>query len=92
VIAFLKTQASCRSISLDQPEDENVTEDKMDGTFDIFKKTPDKGTVWVEAVVGIVEAKKALLRYQRLHTTDEYLVFDASEGHFIDILGNVQSA
>jgi hypothetical protein len=64
----------------------------MDGTFDIFKKTSDNGTVWLEAVVGIVQAKKRLLHYRSLHTPDEYLVFDAEQGHFIDVLDDAQSA
>ena len=63
----------------------------MDGTFDIFKKTSD-GTHWVEAVRGIEQAKKTLLRYQGLDRTNKYLVFDAEQGQFIDILGDARSA
>ena len=64
----------------------------MDGTFDIFKKTPD-GTQWVEAVKGMQQAKKHLLHFRSLQTgTDEYLVFDSEQGHFIDIFDDAQSA
>jgi hypothetical protein len=63
----------------------------MDGAYDIFKKSSPKDAVWVETVQGFEEAKKRLLHY-RSDSNDEYLVFDATEGQFIDVLDKAESA
>ena len=63
----------------------------MDGTYDIFKKSSTKHAVWVETVQGFEQAKKRLLHYTSV-STDEYLVFDAAEGEFIDVLDRAASA
>jgi hypothetical protein len=63
----------------------------MDGAYDIFKKSSAKDAVWVETVQGFEQAKKRLLYYTS-SSKDEYLVFDATEGHFIDVLGKAASA
>jgi hypothetical protein len=63
----------------------------MDGAYDIFKKSSAKNAVWVETVQGFEQAKKRLLHYKS-SSSDEYLVFDATEGQFIDVLGKAESA
>jgi len=63
----------------------------MDGAYDIFKKVSAKNAVWVETVQGFEQAKTRLLYYTST-SKDEYLVFDATEGHFIDVLGKAASA
>ncbi|MGD0965815.1 MAG: hypothetical protein ABSA57_18160 [Candidatus Acidiferrales bacterium] len=56
----------------------------MDGSYDIFKKSSTKDAIWLETVQGFEHAKKRLLHYTSV-STDEYLVFDAAEGQFIDV-------
>ena len=56
-----------------------------------FKKVSAKNAVWVETVQGFEQAKKRLLHYTS-SSSDEYLVFDANEGQFIDVLGKAESA
>ena len=63
----------------------------MDGAYDIFKKSSAKDAVWVETVQGFEQAKKRLLYYTS-SSKDECLVFDATEGQFIDVLGKAASA
>jgi hypothetical protein len=63
----------------------------MDGAYDIFKKSSPKNAVWVETVQGFELAKKRLLYYVS-SSNDEYLVFDAAEGQFIDVLSKAESA
>jgi hypothetical protein len=63
----------------------------MDGAYDIFKKSSTKDAVWLETVQGFEQAKKRLLHYTSI-STDEYLVFDAAEGQFIDVLNKAASA
>jgi hypothetical protein len=45
----------------------------------------------VETVQGFEQAKKRLLHYTSI-STDEYLVFDAAQGQFIDVLNKAASA
>jgi hypothetical protein len=54
-----------------------------DSTFDIFRKTSDKGAVWVETVQGLWQAKKRLISLNST-TPGMYLVFDATAGQFIE--------
>jgi hypothetical protein len=63
----------------------------MDGAYDIFKKLSTKNAVWVETVQGFEQAKKRLLHYTSI-STDEYFVFDAAQGQFIDVLSKAASA
>jgi len=63
----------------------------MDGAYDIFKKLSTTDAVWMETVQGFEQAKKRLLHYTSI-STDEYLVFDATEGQFIDVLSRAASA
>jgi hypothetical protein len=63
----------------------------MDGAYDIFKKSSAKNAVWVETVQGFEQAKKRLLHYAS-SSSEEYLVFDAAEGRFIDVLDKEESA
>jgi hypothetical protein len=63
----------------------------MDGAYDIFKKSSAKNAVWVETVQGFEQAKKRLLHYTST-SNDNYLVFDAAEGRFIDVLNKEESA
>jgi hypothetical protein len=62
----------------------------MDGAYDIFKKSSAKNAVWVETVQGFEQAKRRLLHYTSI-SDDEYLVFDAAEGQFIDVLSKAAS-
>ena len=63
----------------------------MDGAYDIFKRSSAKDAVWVETVHGFEQAKKRLLHYTS-SSNNEYLVFDATEGQFIDVLDKAESA
>jgi hypothetical protein len=63
----------------------------MNGAYDIFRKSSSKDAVWLETVQGFEQAKKRLLHYTSV-STDEYLVFDAAEGQFIDVLDRAASA
>jgi hypothetical protein len=54
-----------------------------DPVFDIFRKTSDKGAVWVETVQGIWQAKKRLMSLN-LTAPGTYLVFDATAEKFIE--------
>jgi hypothetical protein len=63
----------------------------VEKTYDIFEKTSKKDAVWLETVEGLRQAKRRLLHY-RLNSTGEYLVFDASEAKFIDVLDEAESA
>ena len=63
----------------------------MDGAYDIFKKVSAKNAVWVETVQGFEQAKKRLLHHTS-SSNDEYLVFDATEERFVDVLGKAESA
>ena len=63
----------------------------MDGAYDIFRRSSAKDGVWVETVQGFEQAKKRLLHYTS-SSNDEYLVFDATEGQFIDVLDKAESA
>ena len=63
----------------------------MNGAYDIFKKSSRKDAVWLETVQGFEQAKKRLLHYTSV-STDKYLVFDAAEGQFIDVLDRAASA
>ena len=62
----------------------------MDGAYDIFKKSSTKSAVWVETVQGFEQAKKRLLHYTST-SSDEYVVFDATEGQLIDVLDKAAS-
>jgi hypothetical protein len=62
----------------------------MDGAYDIFKKSSATNAVWVETVQGFEQAKRRLLHYTS-SSNDEYLVFDAAEGQFIDVLSKAAS-
>jgi hypothetical protein len=63
----------------------------IDRTYDIFEKTSNKDAVWLEAVQGLQQAKKRLLHY-RSNSTGEYLVFDAAEAKFIDVMDEAELA
>ena len=63
----------------------------LDRTYDIFKKTSKKDAVWLEAVQGLRQAKTRLLHHRSI-STDEYLVFDATEAKFIDVWDEAESA
>ena len=63
----------------------------MDGPYDIFKKSSAKNAGWVETVQGFEQAKKRLLLYTST-SNEKYLVFDATEGQFIDVLDKAESA
>ena len=62
----------------------------MDGDYDIFKKSSAKDAIWMETVRGFEQAKKRLLHYTSV-STDEYLVFDTTEGQFINVLDKAAS-
>ena len=56
----------------------------MVGTYDIFKKEAGH-TIWVEAVEGLEQAKQRLSQYRR-ESEEEFLVWDANHGTFVDVL------
>ena len=59
----------------------------MTAKYDIFKKTPENGVVWIETVQDIVSAKQRLISLTSSTpsgTPNKYLLWDSMEQRFID--------
>jgi hypothetical protein len=54
-----------------------------EATYDIFRKTSDKGATWVESVTGLECAKKRLMRLAST-TPGAYLLYDPRIADFIE--------
>jgi hypothetical protein len=55
----------------------------MTGTYDIFSRVSNSGPIWVEAVQGLENARKRVMKLCETHPGD-YFVFDSSTATIID--------
>jgi hypothetical protein len=56
-------------------------------TYDIFKKLPDEGTVWVGVVKGQQRVRQALFSL-KLSSGQAFFAWNASEGTVVELLIN----
>jgi hypothetical protein len=56
-------------------------------TYDIFKKLPDEGSVWVGAVKGGDRVRQVLVSL-KLSSGQAFFAFNASEGTVVELLVN----
>ena len=54
----------------------------MNRTYDIFRILPDFGPLWVDAVVGLEQARKRLNDLAGVESA-KYLIFDSHKATFI---------
>ncbi|MGA8143766.1 MAG: hypothetical protein WB987_07755 [Candidatus Acidiferrales bacterium] len=59
----------------------------MHSTYDIFKKLPDQGPVWVGAVKGEERVRKVLISLKS-HSRDAFFACNASEGTILELFVN----
>lgn len=60
---------------------------EMHSTYDIFKKLPDQGPVWVGAVRGEERVRKVLLSLRTI-SRDAFFACNASEGKILELYVN----
>jgi hypothetical protein len=59
----------------------------MHDTYDIFKKLPDEGTVWVGAVKGQDRVRQVLVSL-KLTSGQAFFAWNASEGTVVELFVN----
>ena len=59
----------------------------MHSTYDIFKRLPDQGPVWVGAVKGEDRVRKVLISLKS-NSADAFFACNASEGTIVELLVN----